>query len=267
MSSNKKITFIGAGNMARALAQGLLENDYPAQLITMSNRSHEKLQFFAEQGIHVTQDNKAAVKYADIIILAVKPDQLESVCRQIADAISKRAIIVSVAARVTTDALQKWFGDDCAIVRAMPNTGVAVSAGVTGLFADDEVSEEDQEIVEELFAVMSMVVWLEDESLLATVTALSGSGIAYYFRFMELMQEEAVRLGLPDDVARFMVAETALGAAKLVLESDEDIATLRRHVTSPKGSTEQALAVMDNAGLSDIISEAMQAVVDHVKKV
>ena len=147
----------------------------------------------------------------------------------------------------------------------MPNTGVAVSAGVTGLFASDDVSDEAQALVEELFAVTSMVVWLEDESLLAAVTALSGSGIAYYFRFMEIMQEEAVRLGLPDDVAKFMVAETALGAAKMVLESDEDIVTLRRYVTSPNGSTERALAVMDEAGLQDIISEAMQAVVDHVK--
>ena len=263
--NNKKITFIGAGNMARALVQGLLDNDYPAQLITMSNRSHGKLHFFAEQGIHVTQDNKAAVKQADIVILAVKPDQLESVCRQIADVLSTHAVIVSVAARVTTDAIQAWFDDDRAIVRAMPNTGVAVSAGVTGLFASDDVSDEAQALVEELFAVTSMVVWLEDESLLAAVTALSGSGIAYYFRFMEILQEEAVRLGLPDDVAKFMVAETALGAAKMVLESDEDIVTLRRYVTSPNGSTERALAVMDEAGLQDIISEAMQAVVDHVK--
>lgn len=263
---NKKITFIGAGNMARALVQGLLDNDYPPRLITISNRSSEKLKFFEEQGIDTTLDNVIAAKNADLVILAVKPDQIELVCRQLAPVISKHAILISVAARITTETIQACFNHDYAIVRAMPNTGVAVSAGVTGLFANDVLSQEDQEDVEELFALMSMVVWLEDESLLAAVTALSGSGIAYYFRFMEIMQEEAVRLGLPHDVAKFMVAETALGAAKLVLESDEEIPTLRCHVTSPKGSTEQALAVMEEAGLAEIISEAMQTVVNHVKK-
>lgn len=261
---HKKITFIGAGNMARALVQGLLENNYSPQFITMSNRSYDKLLSFSEQGMHITQDNVAAAKQADVIIIAVKPDQVVSVCQQIAGVVSKHVIIISVAARVTIDDIQACFKQDLAIVRAMPNTGVAVSAGVTGLCANHVVHEEVQDIVEELFGMMSLVVWLEDESLLAAVTALSGSGIAYYFRFMELMAEEAVRLGLPKEEARFMVAETALGAAKLVLESSEEIATLRQHVTSPNGSTEQALKVMEKGGLKEMLCKAMQAVVAHV---
>lgn len=263
---HNKITFIGAGNMARALVQGLLENNYPSHFITMSNRSRDKLVFFAEQGIHITQDNVVAAKQADIVIIAVKPDQVASVCQQIAGVVSQQVIIISVAARVTIEEIQACFKQELAIIRAMPNTGVAVSAGVTGLCANDVVHEDMQDIVEELFGMMSLVVWLEDESLLAAVTALSGSGIAYYFRFMEVMAEEAERLGLPKEEARFMVAETALGAAKLVLESSEEIATLRQQVTSPNGSTEQALKVMEQGGLKEILSKAMQAVVAHMSR-
>lgn len=263
----KKITFIGSGNMARAIVVGMLEDDYPAASITMSNRSPDKLAYYRELGIRVTQDNQAAVAEADVVLLAVKPYQVQEVCAELTGKLGKHTLVVSVAAGITTEFISHCLGGDFAVVRAMPNTAAAVSAGVTGVFANDHVTPAQEELVEEIFSAISLIIWLEDESLIPVVTAVSGSGIAYYFRFMELMAAEAMDMGLPADVVNIMVAQTAFGAAKLALESDEDIQQLRENVMSPNGTTERALAVMDKHKLKDTVQEVMRAAFDRSREI
>ena len=263
---HKKITFIGSGNMARAIVLGMLNNFYPAEMITMSNRSAKKLDYYSELGIQITQDNVAAITEADVIVLAVKPHQIQEVCCELAGKINKAALIISVAAGITTEFVGQCLGGEYAVVRAMPNTGSAVSAGVTGVFANDQVTPEQEEFVEEVFSAISLIVWLEDENLIPVVTAVSGSGIAYYFRFMELMGQEAVVMGLPAEVVKVMIAQTALGAAKLALESDDDFKKLRENVISPNGTTERALAAMDEHDQQATVQSVMRAALNRSKE-
>lgn len=263
---HKNITFIGAGNMARAIVLGMLNAFYPSEQITMSNRSAEKLVFFEELETAVCQNNQNAVANADVVILAVKPNQIGGVCQEIAAVLPPHALVISVAAGITTEFIDAQLGGDRAVVRAMPNTGSAVSAGVTGLFANAAVTDEQDQFAEALFSAISLVVWLEDEHLIPVVSAVSGAGIAYYFRFMEIMQQEAINLGLPEDVVKFMVAQTALGAAKLALESDKGFAELRSDVASPNGTTQSAITAMDNAQLEAVIVGGMQAAIERSKE-
>lgn len=263
---HKKITFIGAGNMARAIVLGMLNNFYPQSHITISNRSSEKLSFYDELELKTTQDNIAAVKGAEVVVLAVKPHQIKEVCEQIKDKLAKNTLIVSVAAGITTDYIMHCLGGSRAVVRCMPNTGSAVSAGVTGVFANAYVTPAQEALIEAVFSPISMIVWLEDEELVSVVTAVSGSGIAYYFQIMEAMQQEAIRLGLPEEVVKFMVAQTALGAAKMSLESEDDFATLRDAVVSPGGSTASALQAMEASGLDATIQGGMQAALNRSKE-
>lgn len=259
------ITFVGAGNMARAIIMGMMD-DSTFSTITVTNRTKEKLTFFAERGLVVMQDNVKGVKNADVVVLAVKPKDVAEVCVEIAPALKSNALIISVAAGITTDFIQKKLGTKHAIIRAMPNTGSEVQAGVTGIFANEFATDEHVECAEDLFASIGLVVTLDDEQQIPIVTATSGSGIAYFFKFMEIMQQKAVDLGLPEDVVRLMVAQTALGAAKLTLESDESIATLCDHVVSPNGTTQKALDTMMAAGLEAAIQNGMSAAITRSKE-
>lgn len=263
----KKITFIGSGNMARAIVLGMLEDNYPTAMLTMTNRSAKKLDYYSERGIQVTQDNGAAVKDADVVVLTVKPYQIQEACRELVGKLKKDVLIISVAAGITTEFITQCLSGEYAVVRAMPNTALAVSAGVTGVFANDYVTATQEELVEEIFAAISLIVWLEDETLIPVVTAVSGSGIAYYFRFMELMECEAVNMGLPAEVVKVMVAQTALGAAKLALELDDDFKKLCENVTSPNGTTERALAVMDENNLGVTVQNVMRAAFNRSKEI
>lgn len=264
---HRKIAFIGAGNMARAMVMGMLEDGYPAKSITIANRSAEKLAFFKAQGVRVTQDNRQAVEGAETVVLAVKPDQVKEVCQQISSQLEDDTLVVSVAAGISTDFIAHCVGKALPIARVMPNTASAVSAGVTGVFFNEVVDEAQANYIEDLFSTISLVVSLEEEQQLPIVTAVSGSGIAYYFRIMEYMQQEAVRLGLPEDVAKVMVAQTALGAAKCALESDDDLGTLCKQVISPGGTTQAALEVMDQYELESIMCKAMRAAFDRSKEI
>jgi pyrroline-5-carboxylate reductase len=260
---HKNITFIGSGNMARSIVLGMLNNFYPHDKITMSNRSPEKLKFYSELELNTSLDNVDAAKGAEVIVLAIKPHQVQEVCEQIKDSLTEGVLVLSVAAGITTEFISQCLGGKYAVVRAMPNMGSAVSAGVTGVFADDNVTPDQEELVEAIFSAISMIVWLEDEDLVPVVTAVSGSGIAYYFRIMEIMEQEAVNLGLPKEVAKLMVAQTALGAAKLALESEDDLVTLRKAVVSPGGTTESALKSMDAANLETVLGDGMRAALNR----
>ncbi len=255
------ITFIGAGNMARSIIHGLVANGFMAKDIWISNPSPEKLQALANQfQVQVTGDNCIAAEHGDVIILAVKPNHIQLVCEELKTIIKdKNPLIISVASGVSADSIKQYLEHQAAIVRAMPNIASAVQAGATALFANQQVSEDQCSLAESIFRAVGLVVWLEKEELMKVALAVSGSGPAYYFLVMEAMQQAAQKMGLPKEVAQMLVTQTALGAARLAMESDQDVEQLRRAVTSPKGTTEQAIHVFNDANLNKIVADAMQA--------
>lgn len=257
---SQQVVFIGAGNMARTMASGLLAAGVDPSTITMTNRSTEKLLAFEKLGMQISTDNVEAVKYADIVILSVKPYQIAAVCAQIGSSLKAGAIVVSVAAGVPMNFITQQLGCMLPVFAVMPNIAAAVESGVTGLCANEFASDEDLDCIEALFSTMGMVVWLEDEGSLPAIAAVSGSGIAYFFQFMAYMQRAAQEYGLPADIVKYMVAQTALGAAKMALEFDEEFEVLCQQVASPKGATAEGLKVMQDANMQQTVQDAMQAV-------
>ncbi len=258
---NTNITFIGAGNIGRALMVGLISTGTSAEKITVSNPSTEKLQWLQEHlNVQTTQDNIDAVKNADIVVLAVKPSVMPVVCKELKAVITERSpLIISVASGITTQMIEAWFGANPAIVRAMPNTPAAVSAGATGLYANDFATEEQKELAESLFRAVGISVWLDKEALIDSVIAVSGSGPAYCFLFMEAMQQAAQSMGLDENVARLLTSQTVLGAARMAMETEQNVMQLRESVTSPNGTTEAAINVFEAGNIRQLIVDAMQA--------
>ncbi len=261
----KSIAFIGAGNMAGALIRGLLKDGHPAGKIIAMDPDRTKLDAFsAESKINCTTDSRSAVSAADVVVLAVKPQVIADVAQQLAPAVREhRPLVLSVAAGIRIEHLQHWLGDDCAIVRTMPNTPAMLQAGATGLFASDRVSEEQRSLAESIMRAAGITIWVEHEGLIDAVTAVSGSGPAYFFLFMEQMIRSAQSLGLGEEEATLLTLQTALGAARMALESDDSPATLRAKVTSPGGTTEQAIRVFEQEGLERILKQAMTAARDR----
>jgi pyrroline-5-carboxylate reductase len=197
-------------------------------------------------------------------VLAVKPQVMADVAQDLAPAVREhRPLVLSVAAGIRIEHLGHWLGDDCAIVRTMPNTPAMLQAGATGLFASDTVSEEQRNLAESIMRAAGITIWVEDEGLIDAVTAVSGSGPAYFFLFMEQMIRSAQSLGLGEEEATLLTLQTALGAARMALESDDSPATLRAKVTSPGGTTEQAIRVFEQEGLERILKKAMTAARDR----
>ncbi len=253
------ITFIGAGNMARAIVLGIIEAGYPANKITLTDHSDDKLAHFKKLGARVTQDNYKAVEHADVVLFAVKPNHIKTACKEIKEGLQEKTLIISIAAGVPTTFIEDCLGGERPVARAMPNTASSVSAGVTGIFVNKHVVAAQELFIENLLETIGMLIFVDDESQIPIITATSGSGIAYYFRFMEIMAQEVVKQGLPEEVAKFMVAQTALGAAKLSLESEDDFTTLIKHVSSPNGTTQAALDSMNAANIQTVLIDAMHA--------
>jgi pyrroline-5-carboxylate reductase len=254
------IAFIGAGNMGRSLIQGLLADGYPADRLRVAEPNPEQRSRI--QGLNpaaISDDNAAAVADAAVVVLAVKPQQMRGVAQQLAPALAGRApLVVSIAAGIRTVDLERWLGQG-AIVRAMPNTPALLKVGATGLYAGGGVTAEQREVAESILRAVGLTVWVDDEGLIDVVTALSGSGPAYFFLLMEVLENAGARLGLSREQSRLLTLQTALGAARMALESDADPATLRAQVTSPGGTTEQALRVMQEQGLAQIVEAAVEA--------
>lgn len=255
------IAFIGAGNMARSLISGLINDGAPPQSLYASDPDPDKCAALATDfGIHTTADNIQAVTAADTIVLAVKPQSLQAVARALAPALGDgKTLVLSIAAGIRSDTLNLWLGPEAPIVRTMPNTPALIQSGATALFATDNVSSAQHDIAESIMRSAGLTVWLEHEDQMDAVTALSGSGPAYFFLFMEAMEAAGVELGLPTEMARLLTLQTALGAARMALESDEAPAQLRQRVTSPGGTTEQALQLMEKNGLRDTVYQALKA--------
>ncbi|MGB5475344.1 MAG: pyrroline-5-carboxylate reductase [Gammaproteobacteria bacterium] len=255
------LTFIGGGNMASSLIGGLIADGWNPATIQASDRDVQQLQRLASRfGITTTQDNQAAAARADIIVLAVKPQAMKSVALELTGTVARhRPLVISIAAGVRESTLRDWLGANVAIVRTMPNTPALVQSGATALFANPAVTENQRSTAESIMRAVGLAIWVEDENQLDAVTALSGSGPAYFFLLMEALQAGGCKLGLPEDTARLLALQTAFGAAKMALESPEDAAALRRLVTSPGGTTERAISVFQQHDFEELVEQAMQA--------
>ena len=261
---NNKICFIGGGNMAASLVGGLINNAYPCELISVADLDQSKLQQLAEQfSINTTTDNQAAVKHADVVVLAVKPQVLASVCSDIKESLDKSALIISIAAGIRSTDIDRWLGNNNAIVRCMPNTPSLIQAGATGLYANPQISAKQKQVAEQILGAAGITLWVEDESQLDAVTAVSGSGPAYFFLFMEAMQRAGSQLGLDEKTAGLLAKQTALGAARMALEGEDDPATLRAKVTSKGGTTAAAIASFEANDFAQIIQQALNAARDR----
>lgn len=260
MKSNK-ITFIGGGNMATSLIAGLIADGYSPKNITATDLDTEKLAGLAARfGIFTMTDNAAAVAGANVVVLAVKPQVMEVVALGLAPAIQEhKPLVISIAAGVQEAALNQWLGNNVSLVRTMPNTPAMLQSGATGLHAGKHVSEEQKNLAESILRAVGLTRWVKHESLMDAVTALSGSGPAYFFLVMEAMEESAKAMGLDADTARLLTLQTALGAARMAIESQDSPAVLRQKVTSPGGTTEKALEVFEQGGLKELFDQALRA--------
>ncbi len=261
MAKQAVISFIGAGNMGRSLIGGLLEDGYPAQCIYAAELTQENATQLQQQfGIQTTIDNHTAIAAADVVVLAVKPQVVPDLAQNIAASIqAKNPLLISIAAGIREVDLRRWLGERTAIVRCMPNTPALVGSGASALCANSNVSAEQREYAESIMRAVGLALWVENEDDLDIVTALSGSGPAYFFLVMEALVNGAKKLGLPDKTAQLLTLQTAFGAAKMALESDVDVAELRRRVTSPGGTTEAALNSLQAANIMQLFADALQA--------
>ncbi|MCP4409663.1 MAG: pyrroline-5-carboxylate reductase [Gammaproteobacteria bacterium] len=260
------IAFIGAGNMARSLIGGLLTGDWPAERIRVSDPDPTQLEILGQQcpGVFITEDNEVCVEKADVVLFAIKPQSLRAAVRRLAQSLSGREIlIISIVAGVRTHDLLRWLGAQFAVVRCMPNTPALVSSGATGLYANSLVNTDQRDTAESILRAVGLTLWFDKEPLLDVVTALSGSGPAYFFLIMEAMEQAAVSLGLSKESARLLTLQTAFGASKLALESKEEIATLRQHVTSKGGTTERAVTELEKGQIRELFTQALSVAADH----
>ncbi len=256
--------FIGGGNMGRALIGGLIAGGHPPSRIRVADADDGCRTACAERyGVVVTDDNLAVCNDADVVVLAVKPQQLRDVCLALAAIASPSTLFLSIAAGITLDHLETWLGSGRAIVRAMPNTPAQIGCGAAALCGNAAVSVAQHALASRLLEAVGVAVWLDDESLMDAVTALSGSGPAYVFLLLELLEQAGRELGLPAGLSRTLSVATVEGAARLARGSEHDPATLRRQVTSPGGTTEQALKHFNDADLAGIVSGALTAARDR----
>lgn len=261
MMENVTLAFIGTGNMATSLIGGLIDDGFPASSLWVSGPTVEKLAAIqARFAINTTTDNQEAASKAQVAVLAVKPQVLPVVAKELAGVVqANHCLVISIAAGVRHADLSKWMGKEVAIVRCIPNTPALVGSSATGLCANDYVSAEQQALAESVMRAVGITQWLKQEEDMDTVTALSGSGPAYFFLIMEALEAAAVAQGLEQQTAHLLTIQTALGAAKMALRSDVDLAALRDQVTSPGGTTEQALQVLESGNIRELLTQAIAA--------
>lgn len=261
----KKIGFIGGGNMAHSLISGLIASGHSAQQIWVADADEEKLSSLASSmHVNTSATNDALIAAVDVVVFAVKPQVIAAVIQASKASFDKAGILlVSIAAGINQQSLSKWVGADKAIVRCMPNTPALVQTGATGLHANKNVNEEQHDLAENIMRSVGIAVWVENESELDAVTAVSGSGPAYFFLLMEAMEKSALELGLSQHTAQLLIEQTALGAARIALESAESPGTLRNRVTSPGGTSEQAIKTFEQGGFTELVKQALQAANDR----
>lgn len=253
-----KIGFIGGGNMAKSLIGGMLAHDFnAADIAVLEPDANARADLKARFGINCSED-AAILQQSAAIILAVKP-QVIGTALENARAHFQSALLISIAAGITLQSIGARLPASTAMVRAMPNTPALIGMGATGLFANAQVSAAERQLSERILGAVGRCAWLADEQALDAITALSGSGPAYIFAFLEAMIQSGSALGLPADLCREFAVQTALGAAQMASQSEEDIATLRTNVTSKGGTTAAALAAFENGDLNQLVATAMHA--------
>ncbi len=259
------IAFIGGGNMATSLVGGLVADGHPRDAIWVTDVDADKLERIQDRfQVNTTGDNNLAVRRAETVVLAVKPQIMSVALKDIASEAAKAApLLVSIAAGVRERDILRTLSYDAAIVRTMPNTPALLGCGASALFANDFVSAEQRSRAENILRAVGITVWVEDEVLLDAVTAVSGSGPAYYFFVMELMEKIGVELGLNQETSRALVLQTALGAARMASETGDPPEVLRRNVTSPGGTTEAALKKLSEGEFEAALRRALKAARDR----
>ena len=261
MNNIRRLAFIGGGNMAAALISGLTKRGLQPKRLVVADPSAEQLQrLVRDYAVETAADNAAAVQGAEVVVLAIKPQLMRAVALQLAPHLAvSRPLVISVAAGIPHASLARWFGPQIPVIRTMPNRPALNGFGATGLYAPANVGAAYRALAEDLMGAVSATVWVEHESQMDTVTAVSGSGPAYFFLFMEALEAAAHERGLPRDVAHRLPLETAFGAAQMARQSPESLATLREQVTSKGGTTAAALEVLNAAGLRAIVAHAVAA--------
>ncbi|MBL6907910.1 MAG: pyrroline-5-carboxylate reductase [Luminiphilus sp.] len=260
--SEPKITFIGGGNMAHAIYRGLVESGFPAENIGVVDPSEAAQSAARASGlIRIAESATDADLSADLIVLAVKPQITDIALSPLAHRVSSTATVLSIIAGINSASLANLLGlpNDDAVVRSMPNTPALVGEGMTGLFSNSDQRAHGRILAERVMSAVGQCVWVSNESDLDLVTAISGSGPAYFFLFMESLADAAVELGMSPQTAHQLSVQTALGAAKLAQASDDGLAKLRENVTSPGGTTEQAIESFEASELRAIVMSATRA--------
>lgn len=256
-----RIAFIGGGNMSSALLGGLLARGVAVADLSVADPSVAQLERLRRDfGLHATTDNVAAIREADLVVLAVKPQHMSAAARSLAIELAvRRRIVVSVAAGIRLESLAGWLGGDGPLVRAMPNRPALIGAGITAAYASREVAPAERSVVERVLSAVGPLVWLDEESQMDAVTAVSGSGPAYFFLLVEALEDAGAALGLPRATARLLAVHTALGAGRMAVESSDPPAVLREQVTSRGGTTAAALAVLEGADIRGLLHQAVAA--------
>lgn len=264
----RKIAFIGSGNMAEAIISGLVASGYPTQNIIAADPGQERLESLQSQyGLNISTDNIAAASQADVVVLSVKPQLMATVCEPMQAVDWSGKLVISIAAGVSCQRIESLLNTSVSLIRVMPNTPALVNRGMSGLFANPQTAEADKVFAEEFLRSVGEVCWVAEESGINAVTAASGSGPAYFFLFMEAMQNEAIAQGFDKETARLVVQQTALGAAEMVMNNpDLDISTLRERVTSKGGTTAEAIRTFQEHDLAAIVANAMQAAVARAEE-
>ena len=267
MENKTVIGFIGAGNMAYALIKGLLSNGFDAKNINVSD-SNEELLINRQSELKITtySDNNSLLDNSDIVVFAVKPQVLSIVCLQLKNKVKPNHLFVSIVAGIRGNDINRWLGGNFALVRTMPNTPALFQSGVTGLFANDLVSNQQKELVTSILSSVGECFWVDDEKLIDAITAISGSGPAYFFLLMQSITQAATALGLDEKTANSLSIQTSLGASLMATKSGKNSKTLRKEVTSPNGTTQAAIESFQDQNFEGIVAAATRAAYDRARE-
>ena len=267
MENKTVIGFIGAGNMAYALIKGLLNNGFDANQINISDPNEELLRN-RESELKVTtySDNASLLSNSDVIFFAVKPQVLSSVCLELKGIVKSKHLFVSIVAGIRSSDINRWLGGNFSLIRTMPNTPALFQSGVTGLFANEVVDNEQKSLVESILSSVGECFWVNEEKLIDAITAISGSGPAYFFLLMESMKQAGMALGLDEETANSLSIQTAYGASLMANKTGKDSRTLRSEVTSPNGTTQSAIESFQDQNFEGIVANATRAAYDRARE-
>ena len=268
MQNKTTIGFIGAGNMGYALAKGLLDSGYPVKNVKISDKNEDVLNERSKKlGVDVFINNKDLVKVSDVIVLSVKPQALFEVCVDLKKSMNPNLLVISIAAGVRINDINRWLGGEFALVRAMPNTPALMQQGVTGIFANKLVSEEQKSIVSTVLLTVGQCFWVNEEDLIDAITAISGSGPAYFFLLMQSITQAAIALGLDEETANSLSIQTSYCASIMATKINKDPKILRRNVTSPNGTTQAAIEYFQDQNFEGIVASATRAAYERAREI